>query len=97
MATGPQGARAYVANLALAADLGLNAALGGSAHQTFSARSWAARCAGKRWGAVSVALIDGAVARFPRGQPDHCRRACEREVLVLRAIADAEAAAHAPA
>ena len=94
MAVGPQGAVEYLQNLAVAYDSLMNAYTGGSAHGTFSARAWRAKCRGKRWGAAAVSLLDGTVVLFG-GEPEHCRRANEREAVVLQALVDAELATRA--
>ena len=84
MAQGPQGAVAYIGNLAVAYDELFNAWLGGSAHGTFSARSWRASERGKAWGRMSVAVLDHIVG------VGHCERANTREAVVLSALALAE-------
>ena len=86
MAAGPQGPAQYVQNLAVAYDALFNAWLGGSAHGTFSARSWRAKCAGKRWGRCAVDVLDGVIGA------EHCERANAREAVVLTALAEAELA-----
>ncbi|QQN73165.1 hypothetical protein [Croceicoccus sp. YJ47] len=52
-----------------------NAIWFGNRDQTFSARSWEARQAGRRWGAVAVAMIDTLFF----WEPDHCRRSFESD------------------
>ena len=63
----------YILNQLVAADIAVNALIGGSPYETISERCWRHR---EHWAAAaSVKLIDGIFRLF--GEKDHCKNADE--------------------
>lgn len=63
----------YLLNQLVAADIVINAAIGGSPYETISERCWRHR---DHWAAAAaVKLIDGIFRLF--GQTDHCKNSAE--------------------